>query len=139
MIKRGQISVEYLIVVGFVVFLVISILGIATFYASGIRDEIKISQLSNFANKLTSNSESVFYAGEPSKVTINAFLPGGIKSISIIENSLVFEIETSSGLNKISFSSNVPLDSSSTLSINEGLKRIEILAGEDVVSFNEVP
>ncbi|MCH7568388.1 MAG: hypothetical protein IIA87_03120 [Nanoarchaeota archaeon] len=138
--KRGQISVEYLIVVGFVTFLIVGILGVAFFYASGIRDEIKINQLNNFANKIISSSESVFYAGSPSKVTINAYLPAGVKVIEITSSELIFDIEISSGLNRISFSSNVPLDDTqgSSLSVSEGLKRIEIAAQLDRVSFREV-
>ena len=130
--KRGQISVEYLIVVGFVIFVVIGMLGVAFYYVAGVQDELKASQLDNFANKIISSSESVFYAGEPSKVTINAYLPSGVSVILIDDDTnLFFEIEFSTGLNKISFSSNVPLNISlppDDISLNEGLKKLEISA-----------
>ena len=142
--KRGQISVEYLIVIGFVVFIVISILGVAFFYASGIRDRIKTNQLENFANKIISSAESVYFAGEPSKVTITAYLPAGVQAIEIVYDSgseeylIIFDIETGSGISKIAYTSDVPLETgSSIISISEGVKRLQITAVENEVSIVE--
>ena len=66
--KRGQIATEYLIIISFVTFIIISVLGIALIYSSEIRDSIKSSQLDKLSDKIVSTSESVFYAGEPSKI-----------------------------------------------------------------------
>ena len=129
--KRGQISIEYLILIGFLMFILISILGIAMFYMSGIRDRMKISQITAFASKLTSTAESAYYAGSPSKATITAYLPSEVKAITIIENSLIFEIQTDSGLTKMSFSSNVPI--SGAISTASGLKKIIITAQNNEV------
>ncbi len=133
--KRGQISTEYLIVVGFVVFLVLGILGVAFFYTSITNDQIKVSQVSNFANKIISSAESVFYAGEPSKLTLTGYLPIGIKSFEILPNEIVVSISTSSGVTKMSFTSNVPL--SGNISSTDGVKRIEVLAQQDEVLISE--
>lgn len=134
-LKRGQISTEYLIVVGFVVFLVLGILGVAFFYTSITNDQIKVSQVSNLANKIISSSESVFYAGEPSKLTINGYMPIGVSSFEIMSNEIVVSISTSSGVTTMSFTSNVPL--SGSVSNTEGVKRIEVLAQQDEVSISE--
>ncbi len=84
--NRGQISLEYLIVVGFVVFIVILLLGLAVFYTSTARDSMSFNQLNNFANKLLNSAETVYFAGEPSKLTITAYLPEGVSSFEILEN-----------------------------------------------------
>jgi len=135
MFKRGQISTEYLIVVGFVVFLVMGILGVAFFYTSITNDQIKVSQVSNLANKIISSAESVFYAGEPSKLTITGYMPIGVSSFEIMPNEIVASISTSSGVSTISFTSNVPL--LGNVSSSEGVKRIEVLAQQDEVAINE--
>lgn len=135
MIKRGQISTEYLIVVGFVVFLVLGILGVAFFYTSVTNDQIKVSQVSNFANKVVSSAESVFYAGEPSKLTVTGYLPVGIIAFDILSNEIVVSISTSSGVTKMSFSSNVPL--SGNITFSEGVKRLEITAQQNEVVIRE--
>ncbi len=137
MMDRGQISLEYLIVVSFVVFAVIVILGVSLFYTSSAQDQIKLNQLYAFSSKVISSAESVYYAGEPSKITITAYLPNGVQNIQVISDSLVFTFVTSSGISVNVFESNVPLDDATTISINEGAKRIVIRAGADRVYVSE--
>lgn len=127
--RKSQVSIEYIIVVGFVTVILIGILGIAFFYSGTIKDNIKIAQVTNFANKLTSTAESVFYAGKPSKATITSYLPDGVKQIDILENTLFFTIQTNSGITKISFTSSVPI--SGNLNSGQGVKKIKIVAEED--------
>ena len=138
MIKRGQTSIEYLLMVGFITFIIIGILGIAFFYSSSIKDRIKIIQMNNFANKIISTSESVFYAGEPSKATITAHLPDGVESISIneAEDLLIISLQTSSGTTTNAFSSNVPI--SGSLTSSSGLKKIEIRAEANNIVISQV-
>lgn len=135
MFKKGQISTEYLIVVGFVVFLVLGILGVAFFYTSITSDQIKISQVSSFMNKIISSAESVFYAGEPSKLTVTGYLPVGVNRLDITSTEIIVGITTGSGVTTMSFSSNVPL--TGNISYTEGVKRLEILAQQDEVSITE--
>lgn len=128
--KLAQISTEYLIIVGFVTFVVIGILAVAFFYSGMIKDKLKITQVNNYANKIISTAESVFYHGEPSKATISAYLPDNIKDIEILDNSLVISIQLSSGLNRIAFSSNVPIveNVAAPLTHYQGTKNIEVVA-----------
>ncbi len=133
--KRGQISTEYLIIVGFVIFLVVSVLGLALYYSSSISDRIRFDQVNNFANKIVSSAETVFYSGEPSRVTINAYLPAGVSGISVLSNGIVINVSTASGLNTVYFESKVPLTGS--LNKNEGVKKILISAEVDSARISE--
>ena len=92
--------------------------------------------MNNFANKIISTAESVFYAGEPSRATITAYLPENVKEIEINEgeDSLVISMQLDSGLTKRAFQSSVPI--SGTITITQGLKRLVIIAGETEVSIN---
>lgn len=132
--KFAQVSIEYLIVVGFVTFVIITILGIAFFYSGAIKDRIKTTQINNFANKIISTSESIFYYGKPSKATISVYLPDNVKDINITDNNLYITFQTSSGPNKIAFSSKVPI--SGTLSSGQGLKKIQIEAQDNYVNIS---
>ncbi|NCN99126.1 hypothetical protein COU62_00530 [Candidatus Pacearchaeota archaeon CG10_big_fil_rev_8_21_14_0_10_35_219] len=138
--KRGQISVEYLIVVGFVIFLVLSVLGVAFYYSSALRDSIKFYQLKGYANKAISSAESVFFAGEPSKSTFTAYLPDGVSQVYAYEEnddySLVFVISSSGGDNVISYPSDVRLMTEG-LTITQGVKRIEAIAYPDYALLRE--
>lgn len=135
--KRGkaQVSIEYLIIVGFVTFVVMAILGIAFYYSGTMKGKIKENQITDFANKIISTSESVYYSGAPSKATISCYLPDNVKSITIGEYDLIIEFSTSSGVNKIAFSSRVPI--SGTLTTSQGLKKIQIEAQSDRVIISQ--
>ena len=125
-VKRGQISTEYLIVIAFVTFLIISVLGLSLFYSSQINDQIKFDQINSFANKVISSSEQVFFSGEPSRITITTYLPSGVDSINVLNDSIVFGVLSSSGLTTLSYNSDVPLYG--TISNSGGAKRISIVA-----------
>jgi uncharacterized protein (UPF0333 family) len=132
--KKGQISVEYMIVAGFVIFLVVCILSIAFFYSNSIRDGIRVYNLNNFGNKVTSSAESVFYAGYPSQATITAYLPEGVQSVIIQDNSIVANISTSSGVATIAYESEVPI--SGSITATGGIKTIKLTAETDKVSIS---
>src|SRR3989344_40137 len=133
--KRGQLSTEYLVIVGFISFLVIGLLAFSLFYTSSVQDSIRMSNLAQFASKVVVNAESVYYAVEPSRVVVIATLPTGVTSIQVLPNEIVFKIETGSGLSVISYSSNVPLQGS--ISSHYGVKRITLEAGESSVIIKE--
>ncbi|MDD5192457.1 MAG: hypothetical protein PHH54_01415 [Candidatus Nanoarchaeia archaeon] len=127
--SKAQISFEYLIIMGFVTFIIFMVLGIAIFYSGGIKDRIKITQMTNCANKIISTAEGVFYAGNPSRATITCQLPENIQEIYIGDNSLVISIQTSSGLERRAFSSNVPIsEGTDWLTISPGIKKIKLEA-----------
>jgi len=137
--KRGlkaQISFEYLIIMGFVTFVILGILGIAFFYSGGIKDRIKITQMTDCANKIISTAESVFYSGYPSRATITCYLPEGIQAPIIIdENELVFSLQTSTGKSTTSFTSNVQLEGG--IIATPGLKKIKLDAEVDKVRISQ--
>ena len=139
--KRAQISVEYMIIVGFIIFIVTITAGTAFFYSYTISDRISSNHLNNFANKVISSSESVFFAGDPSRVTINAYLPNGIEAMEILTDNdktlIVFTFTTRTGTSTIAYESNVPIELNGDFSLNEGLKRYRVIAETDRVIIRE--
>ena len=129
---RGQISTEYLIVVGFIVFLVMVAIGTALFYTTQIKNYVKSDQIERYADDIITNSESVFYDGFPSKTTINAYLPEGVDAITISGKYII--INTTIGSVK-AYKSDVPLEG--VLSYNSGVKRITVTAQIDKVVLAE--
>jgi len=134
--NKGQIGVEYLIIVGFVTFVVISLFLLAYLYSGIIRDRIRTSQLDAFAVKIIDVSEEVYYSGEPSLSTIKAYLPENVKTIEIQDDNLIFTLETSSGITKTAYSSKVPISGSFTAV--PGIKKLKIKAEADKVEISQV-
>ncbi|MEK6926150.1 MAG: hypothetical protein AABW50_02640 [Nanoarchaeota archaeon] len=135
--KKGQIGIEYLIVVGFVTFAIMSIVALAFFYSGQIKDRIKLSQVEGFANQLVVFAEDIFFSGEPSKATIKIYIPDGVQSIIINSNSVVVTTSVSGGTNIRVFESKVPLEGSIT-TVSEGLRKISLEAISSGVRISEV-
>ena len=134
--KRGQIATEYLIIISFVTFIIISVMGVALIYSSEIRDSIKSSQLDKLSDKIVSTSESVFYAGEPSKIEIQVYLPESVNNITISGKDLRFKFTNSNGESVRVYTSKVPLQGS--ISIHSGVKNLLISANQSWVDIHEV-
>jgi uncharacterized protein (UPF0333 family) len=130
--KRAQVSLELLILMGFLTFVIIGILGVGYYYSSTINDRIRSTQVANFAGKIISASETVFYSGEPSKATITTYLPDNIEDIEInsIENIFIITYNLTSGRNVAAYPSSVPIEENSLkrLTTSSGIKKIVIVA-----------
>lgn len=135
MSRKSQSSLEYLITVGFITFLVISIILISYIYTGILREKIKENQVESFANKVVSTAESVFYAGEPSKTTLEVYLPPGVTGITIINDSLIMNYSAGSAENVRAYPSKVNI----TGSINPapGTKRLILEAKTNYVDIHQ--
>ena len=124
--KKGQVGIEYMIIVGFVSFAVIAILLLAFFYSGQIKDSIKLNQAENFAEQLIGSAESVFFAGEPSKTTIRLYLPENVEIIAITDDYVTITMTLSTGQNIRSYDTRVPLQG--TITPTEGIKKLILTA-----------
>jgi len=134
-LKKAQVGIEYMIIVGFVTLAIMSVLALAMIYSDKIKDRIRLNQVENFASQLINSAESVYFSGEPSKTTIWLYLPDGISELEILPNSIVITTHTSSGNNKREFDSKVPL--SGELSTRSGIRKIILEAQESFLSIRE--
>lgn len=126
---------EYLITVGFVTFLVISVVLVAYLYTGILKNKIKENQVNAFANKVVTSAESVFYLGEPSKTTLEVYLPSGVNTISIFNDSMTINISTGATQIIRAYSSNVNI----TGSINPapGIKKLILEAKATYVDIHQ--
>ena len=135
--KKGQIGIEYMIVVGFITLAIISVLGFSIFFSNSIKDRVRLNQAESYAVGLINSAEAVFFAGEPSKKTIKLYLPEGVNDIYIDnEYTLIVDMTTSSGPNIRAFSSDVPM--MGTLTPGDGTRNIVLIAESDHVNVTEV-
>lgn len=126
--KKGQIGIEYMIIIAFVTFAIMTTLSLAVFYSGQVKDDIKLNQVENFAVQLINSAESVFFAGEPSKATVRLYFPEGVQNVTINSEGLFIIVQGSHGINKRFFTSRVPL--SGSISPNQGTKKITLTATE---------
>lgn len=124
--KRGQVSIEFMAIIGFITFIALTMLIISQFYQREVATQVETNQVDHLARKIVEAAESVYYLGEPSKTTITGNLPEHIESVEINTNEITFKVRVAGGTTDISYTSNVNLTGS--ISPSPGLKRISVEA-----------
>lgn len=133
--KRSQVSVEYALVIGFSLLLIIPI--IILFYENSgyLNDRVNMNQAHSIARKIVDTSESVYYLGAPTFSILKLSMPDKINNITIGQNEFVFNIETSTSNTEIVQISAVNI--TGTLNTDSGLRRIRIQAYDNYVNISD--
>lgn len=95
-----------------------------------------MNQIEVLANKIISSSESVFFAGTPSQTTITIYLPRNIQNIEFQDTELIITASSSTGNIKRAFTSKVPFDPTSSVTLGEGSRELTIKAYDDYVNIS---
>ena len=86
-LKKSQVSIEYLVILGFALLLLIPIVSI--FQASSVQsEELANSNLVVLSGRaFLANAESVFYQGRGSRVKVELFFPSVITNVTTFKHS----------------------------------------------------
>jgi len=130
---RSQISVEYMLIMGFVTIMTIPLLLIYYSYSSGSSDSVTSSQALQIARKIVDAAESVYYIGKPSQTTLKLSFPDNIESTNLSNKEVVIKVKTKDGITDIIQVSSVNI--SGNLPTSEGLHIITIKAEDGFVQI----
>jgi len=131
---KGQISVEYLMVIGFVAVITIPLVIIYYTYTADSSDEIITSQINQIARKIVDAAESVYFLGSPSQTTLKVYIPSQIAGASLGNKEVLFNISTRSGISEIVQVSSV--DITGSLPTSQGAYTITLKARENDVEVS---
>ncbi len=132
--KRGQVSIEYMGLVGITSIIVLFLLIISNYYSRGIENSINTNQIDGIAKEIVDTAESMYYYGEPSKTTLRIYIPDKIQVINITTDQIILTVTTPSGTANLAYLSDVPLGGE-VLS-TEGFHDVEIEARGGLVWIN---
>ena len=127
--KRGQVSIEYLIVIGFAFFITVP-LAIMLFSQSELsKNQINMDEARQTARRIVEESERIYYYGAPSMTTLKVYMPEHMITANVAPRAINFQIQTAGGINDVTEISTVNLTGS--LSANSGLHiiRLEVVQG----------
>ncbi|MBT3720111.1 hypothetical protein HN789_05215 [archaeon] len=134
--KRGQVSMEFITIFGFVFLMTIPLIIVFFDQVGSVKDSISSNHLRNIAIKITDKAETIYYLGEPSKSTIKTFFPDNIEYINFTSRTVIFGYKTSSNtIREMMSVSQVNITGS--LSTEPGTHYIEIVSLGDEVSITE--
>ena len=129
--KKSQVSMEYVIIVAFVVAITVPMIVIYMTHSNETNDDIKSNQAEQIIKKIVDSAESVYYLGEPSKTTMKAYFPRNIFDILIGNKELTFRMKNRNGISDITIMAAV--DINGTLPTTSGIHYITIESKGDYV------
>lgn len=125
--NKGQVSIEYAMIMGFVALITIPLIIIYYNYSASAKEDIVESQIYQISQHIVDSAESVYYLGEPSQTEISAYVPEGIVGAAIeMEKEIVFNVTTKNGISQIVQIS--PVNLTGSLPITRGIHNIKIKA-----------
>lgn len=131
--KNAQVSVEYMMVMGFAALMTVPLLLIYYTYSSDSSDSVAASQAIQIARSIVDSSESVYYLGKPSQTTLKLNFPDRISSANLSNREVVFKISTRNGITDIVEVSSVNI--SGTLPKTQGIHIITLKADNGYVQL----
>ncbi|MBW2977944.1 hypothetical protein KY331_03805 [Candidatus Woesearchaeota archaeon] len=132
---KAQVSMEYVMLVGFTFLIIIPLIAIGFLYSSESEDQIITSQIGQLSKKIVDAAEEVYYYGAPAKTVIDVYIPKNIKSANIVGNTILFKVQTINGITDVAYSS--PVSINGTLPDSKGLKHIKVEAKGNYVWISE--
>lgn len=131
--KEAQISVEYMIIIGFATIVTIPLIIIYYNFTQDSSEEINSVQMIQLAKKIVDAAESVYYLGEPSQTTIKVNIPDNVIGINISSGKeIVFKLKTRAGEVDIVQSTSVNI--SGSLPTNKSFYAITLIARSNFVN-----
>ena len=135
--KKSQSSIEYMVIVAFGLFVLIPIIIMFYTYSESAASDISLIRINNIGTTLINNAESIYYLGEPSRITIKVNFPNGVEGINTKSIGNVYElIFNVTGASELAFSSNVNISGTfSEKTYSPGDKSVELIAHNDYVEI----
>lgn len=130
---KSQVSVEYMLIMGFATLMTIPLLLIYYTYTSDSSDSVATSQALQIARRIVDASESVYYLGKPSQTTLKFNFPINIKSAKLENYEVIFNISTTHGIAEIVQVSSVNM--TGNLPTTQGIHIITVKAEERYVQI----
>ena len=130
---KSQVSVEYMLVMGFAALMTVPLLLIYYTYSSSTNDSVAASQALQISRKIVDSAESVYYLGKPSQTTLKLNFPDKIQSVNLTNREVLFKIKTKDGITDIVQVSSVNM--SGSLPSAQGIHVITIRAEDGYVQI----
>ena len=128
---KSQVSVEYMLIMGFATLMTVPLLLIYYTYSSDSIDSVATSQAMQIARRIVDASESVYYLGKPSQTTLKLNFPDRIYSTNLSSKEVVFKMKTKNGITDIVQVSSINI--SGSLPTTQGIHIITVKAEEGYV------
>lgn len=124
--KKSQSSLEFLIIFGIALSMIIILSGIFFSYSSEASSSLSKDQINKIGNEIILNIDKIYFLGSGNKITINTLFPDSINNISIYH----MNISNGTGYNQFDYLNISQITSNSQIVSNI------FTANENYIRFN---
>ncbi len=132
--SKAQISMEFLLVIGFAFLMTIPLIVIFYQQSESLTTDITASQIDKVASEIRDAADEVYYLGPPSKKTITVYFPEGIKQVNITNNTITFVVSSSGG--NFDLVKWAATNLTGTLKTHKGIHQVTVEAQNTAVDIN---
>jgi uncharacterized protein (UPF0333 family) len=133
--KRGQASMEYMLILGFMFLLLIPLLVVYATTQKQSTDQLTEGQVLKVGNTIRDAAERIYFAGDPAQETISLYFPERIQQINITNKSIVFVMSGGAGSYDLVVTGLAPLNG--TLKTNTGIHIVRLVSQNNVVQVSD--
>ena len=90
---RAQVSVEYLIVVGIALLILIPAILYANQILSSSKKELRMNLAENAVERLAENADWVYSLGPPSRVSLTVYIPEYVEYVNISDHKISIKLK----------------------------------------------
>jgi hypothetical protein len=96
-LRQGQVAIEYVIIMGFALFLVAPLLIVYYDQANRLNEQTTAATVERATKQIVEAADTVYYLGEPSMRTITVDLPENVDSVTVQGRSVTLAVKSSHG------------------------------------------
>lgn len=128
---------EYLIIVGFSLFLIVPMIVVFYTQATSLQDDITAAQLERIGLEIIDAAEEVYYLGTPSQKHLVIYLPPNVHDITFDEDTVTFRYAVTGSIFTMPLSSELPLNLTGSMDLYEGRHHVVVQANDLSVTISE--
>jgi hypothetical protein len=110
--RTAQISMEYLIIIGFVMFILIPLLLFYADFSKETHDQVLLNEVSQVARKIADEAETVYFVGDPAKTKMRIYLPEDLVNATLTNQEIVLILHVYGGDNEVVIPTKVMMNGS---------------------------
>jgi hypothetical protein len=110
--SRGQVAIEYMIVVSFALMVIIPYALYLQDVSTSFARDNDLSMASNDVQRIGQTADWVYSQGPPSKMQLTLSIPSGVEDITFVNKTMTWRMRVGSGYSDIYYNSVAPLNGS---------------------------
>ena len=133
--RKGQVSIEYMIIVGFMFLLLVPLIYLYATTQKDSQDQLTEAQVLRVGNIIRDASERVYFAGEPAQETLQLYFPDNVKNLVFQNTSIIFTVAGGANQYELAVYGVAPMNGS--VLFNKGVHIVTVRTQAGVVQVSE--